>query len=124
VSCGDGEACQVTYSVGLPGTGRILEDQRKIWARIFSDTKVQRLTLRVVRGFAVGPRTPLKPNEETQAGQPLLQTTCDRSKAGDIERVDWRHPDAALLFGRVCSLEEFSQGRSPTRSTEDEGGRP
>ncbi len=72
-------ACTVEYTTGLPGRGRIFEDQQQMIAGIFADESVNKLTLRVFRAASVGPKTPAKPTEETTPGSPILITECIRS---------------------------------------------
>jgi hypothetical protein len=78
VRCED-DGCTVEYTTGLPGRGRIFEDQQQMIAGIFADESVNKLTLRVFRAASVGPKTPAKPTEETSPGSPILITECIRS---------------------------------------------
>ena len=106
VTC-EGDACEVTYSLGLPGRGRILVDQRPMLERVFTQTDIQKLTLNVTRDTqAAG--VPPKANEETPAGAPLLQTRCDRTKYKD---VDWASAKGAQILFNICDVGGYDQGR-------------
>jgi hypothetical protein len=104
------------YESGLPGEGRIREDQRQIWERIFHETDVRQVTMQVLRAASVGPETPAKPGEETEPGRVLLETTCDRSRKPD---VDWSTRSGQQILEGICSSRGFSAGRGEGRS-----GRP
>lgn len=78
VECDDG-ACTIEYLSGLPGRGRIFEDQQQMLARIFADDSVDEVTIRVFRAATVGPNTPARPTEETAPGTPILITNCKRT---------------------------------------------
>ena len=106
VSCGDGEACQVTYSVGLPGRGRILVDQRRMWEQLFRRTDVVKGTMTVTRDAAAA-GVPPKPGEETPTGAPLLTTRCDRSKRPN---VDWSSARGAQILYNICEIQGYDQG--------------
>ncbi len=106
VTC-EGDACVIEYSLGLPGRGRILSDQRPMWERIFSETSVQRATMNVVRDTAAA-GVPPKANEEVVPGAPMLRTTCDRSKRPN---VDWKSAKGAQILANICEVDAFDQGR-------------
>lgn len=120
VECADG-ACAVAYVIGLPGAGRIREDQATFLAPLFDRTDVQRIRLRVFRNVVVGPDRRLKAEEETPAGTPLLDTTCDRAGAGD---VDWRGADAVAVLDRLCRTTRFSPSGAQPAPLEPPGRRP
>jgi hypothetical protein len=107
VDCRD-DACTIVYLSGLPGEGRILEDQRQMWERIFGETDLRRVTIRVFRGAAKGADTPLDPEEETQAGRLILETTCDRGRRPD---VDWSTRSGVRILEGICTARAFSAGR-------------
>jgi len=100
-----GEACNIRYSIGLTGRGRILEDQRPMWQRLFTETDVQRATMFVVRDTSAAGVPPKK--EDTVSGTALLTTECDRKKAPG---VDWRrrHPGELLL--KLCDSHYNERG--------------
>jgi hypothetical protein len=79
VDCED-SSCSIVYASGLPGNGRIVEDQQPILARLYADEELDRLTIRVVRATSVGPGTAAKPAEEAPPGIMLLETRCVRSE--------------------------------------------
>ena len=115
VECGD-DACTIAYHSGLPGEGRILEDQRQVWERIFRETELRRATVRVYRAASVGAGTQAKAEEETEPGRLLVETTCDRGRKPE---VDWsRHSGLEILEG-ICTASAFSAGRG-----EGGAGRP
>jgi hypothetical protein len=109
VRCDDG-SCSLVYTTGLPGFGRVLEDQTKAFARIFRATDVTRMTMRVVRGARVVPGRAAKRQEETIPGTALAETTCDRSDDARLKAVDWSTPDATRLLAQVCDVRELPQG--------------
>jgi hypothetical protein len=92
VAC-EGARCTIDYTSGLPGRGRIFEDQQQMLAAIFEDDAVDEVTLRVFRASTVGPNTPAKATEETLPGSPILITECvrirraQRAEAGQEARV-------------------------------------
>jgi len=79
-------ACVVEYTSGLPGRGRIFEDQQQMLAKIFEDESIDAVTLRVFRAGTVGANTPPKATEETSPGSPILITECKRT--GTPKRAD------------------------------------
>jgi hypothetical protein len=79
VECEDG-GCLVEYGTGVPGNGRIREDQQQMLARLFRDPSLDRLTLRVVRAAPRALGVALKPDEESPPGLFLLETTCRRTE--------------------------------------------
>lgn len=107
VTCRDGcRTLEVVYSVGLPGRGRILVDQRRMWERLFSRTKVVKGTMTVTRDVAAA-GVPPKRGEETPTGAPLLTTTCDRSKRPN---VDWSTARGAQILYSLCKVVGYDQG--------------
>lgn len=95
-----GESCDITYSIGLPGRGKILQDMRPIWQFIFAETPVQRAKITVVRNQqAAG--VPPKDEEETVAGTPLLTADCDRSRRPD---TNWKTESGVAILGSVCEV--------------------
>ena len=109
VTCSDGcKTVDVSYAVGLPGRGRILVDQRRMWERLFSKTPVVKGTMTVVRdGAAAG--VPPKEGEETPNGAPLLSTACDRSKQPD---VDWGSARGARILVEICKVTGYDRGKA------------
>jgi hypothetical protein len=102
--------CRVVYTVSVPGRGRILFQQLEMVRAIFRDTSVSRVALRVVRVAPHGPAAIRKAEEETPAGFPLVETTCDRSGLG--RRIDWRtQKEAQAALSRSCTVRAFDQGR-------------
>ena len=109
VSC-QGEKCEtieVTYSVGLPGRGRILVDQRRMWEQLFRKTGVVKGTMHVTRD-ATAAGVPAKAGEETPTGAPLLTTRCDRSK---YPNVDWASAKGAQILVTICKIQAYDQGQ-------------
>ena len=92
--------CDITYSVGLPGRGRILEDQRQIWERLFAETPVRRATMNVVRDQAAA-GVPPKPDEEVASGAAIMVTVCDQGKRPD---VDWSRRDGVEILANICAV--------------------
>lgn len=108
VTC-SGEGCEtieVTYSVGLPGRGRILVDQRRMWEQLFRRTDVVKGTMTVTRDAAAA-GVPPKAGEETPTGAPLLTTRCDRSKRPN---VDWGSAKGAQILYNICEIQGYDQG--------------
>ncbi|HEV3002130.1 MAG TPA: hypothetical protein VGW75_15420 [Solirubrobacteraceae bacterium] len=107
VTCSDGcRTLDVVYSVGLPGRGRILVDQRRMWERLFSRTEVVRGTMTVTRDVTVA-GVPPKRGEETPTGAPLLTTKCDRSRRPN---VDWGSARGAQILYNICRVTGYDQG--------------
>jgi hypothetical protein len=108
VTCRDDcRTVEVVYTVGLPGRGRILVDQRAMWERLFSQTAVVRGTMTVTRDAAAA-GVPPKREEETPSGAPLLTTRCDRSKS---RRVDWSSARGAQILQSICTVDGYDRGR-------------
>jgi len=108
VRCESG--CRVVYAVAVPGRGRILYQQQEMVRRIFQDTRVSRVVLRVVRVAPTGPEARPVPEEETPAGFPLMETVCDRGRL--TRRVDWRTQEQAqAALVKACTVRDFDQGR-------------
>ena len=105
VTC-KGRRCDIVYSVGLPGRGRILEDQRVIWERLFTQTDILKATITVTRDAAAA-GVPPKQGEETPTGAPITRTTCDRSKRPN---VDWTSAEGAQILWNLCETDGFDQG--------------
>ena len=104
-----GTACDIVYVVAVPGRGRILAQQRGMVQRIYDETDVQRLNLRVVRGTPTGPRASPPGEEETNPGLDLLATTCDRGRlAADIDWSDRVRAGSAIR--RICETLDADQG--------------
>ena len=97
--------CDIRYAVGLPGRGRILEDQRPMWSKLFSETDVQRATMEVVRN-AEAAGVPPKAEEETASGAVIMTTTCDRSRKPD---VDWTKRSGLQILMDICEI-TYSDG--------------
>lgn len=111
VRCEGTLLCEVHYAVGVPGTGRIFEQQAPILRAVLSKTGVTELRINVVRG---GPRetgVPAKEEEETITDAPLLSTTCDRRTVTDAQLRDL---PVKLLLLRLCKITETGEagGRS------------
>lgn len=107
--CVGSSECTIQYSIGLPGRGRILQDQRMMWQRLFSETNVQKATMRVLRDqIAAG--VPPKEGEETVTGALMLTTTCDRTRRPN---VDWSRRSGLRILDRVCRAEFAGQGGRP-----------
>ncbi len=112
VRCDGAPACDVVYASGLPGGGRILEDQQAMVRRIFTDTPVSRVRISTVRG---GPRetgVPPKAGEETPVERLLVQTECDRSSIDDARLA---RLSALQLQMRLCRLGEADPAGTPQR---------
>jgi hypothetical protein len=102
--------CRVVYTVSVPGRGRILFQQLEMARRVFRDTKIQRVALRVVRVSPHGPAAIPKAEEETPAGFPLVETTCDRSRLAP--RIDWgTQKEAQAALSKSCTVRAFDQGQ-------------
>jgi hypothetical protein len=116
-------SCAVGYVIGLPGAGRIREDQNRILRPLFAETDVQRIRLRVWRNVVVGPRRRLKDQEESGAGTALLDTTCDRGRAGDI---DWAGDATAAIVAlkELCRTLRFSPNNPAPARLEPPGPQP
>jgi hypothetical protein len=107
VECKTEQACVVVYALGLPGRGRILEDQRPMLERIYRRTPVAKLTVQVVRDASAA-GVPPKEGEETPSGAPMLTTECDRSTRPD---VDWKKRSGAQILQNICTVGAFDQGQ-------------
>jgi hypothetical protein len=107
VDCSD-EQCTVEYTSGLPGRGRIFEDQQQMLARIFDDESIDLVTLRVFRAAAVGANTPAKATEETSPGSPILVTQCRR--AATATRAPAGSNVKVPPVPATCKAIPFSQG--------------
>lgn len=110
--CTDTE-CEIRYAVGLPGRGRILEDQRPIWASLFSETDVERATIEVVRDAAAA-GVPPKEGEETASGAAIMTTTCDRSRKPG---VDWGDRSGLQILMEICEI-TYMEGNGRERRQE------
>lgn len=107
VRCED-KSCDVVYSVGLPGRGRILQDQRPMLERLYSQTDIVKVKLTVTRDTASA-GVPAKSGEETPGGAPLIASTCDRTKApADVE---WSSASGAQILQSICDVSSFDQGK-------------
>jgi hypothetical protein len=109
VRCEGTALCEVHYAVGVPGNGRILEQQAPMVREALTAAKVTQLRMTVVRG---GPRetgVPPKREEETRVDTPLLHTDCDRRTVTDEElaRISVR-----LLLLRLCKVRQ--RGGAPS----------
>jgi hypothetical protein len=101
----DDSSCDVVYSIAVPGRGRIGLQQVDIVRRVFGNTDVEQLTLKVVRGQPTGPGVTPRAEEETPLSLPLFETKCDRSKAPD---VNWkRFAEAQEAFRTACSVRDL-----------------
>jgi hypothetical protein len=86
----DDSGCDVVYSIAR---------------RVFGNTDVEQLTLKVVRGQPTGPGVTPRAEEETPLSLPLFETKCDRSKAPD---VNWkRFAEAQEAFRTACSVRDL-----------------
>jgi hypothetical protein len=116
------ETIEVTYSVGLPGRGRILQDQRRMWEQLFRRTDVVKGTMTVTRDMGAA-GVPPKPGEETPTGAPLLTTRCDRSKRPN---VDWGSAKGAQILYNICEIQGYDQGevhrQEPVAPDDDTAG--
>lgn len=106
VDCPADDRCEVLYAVGLPGRGRILEDQVPIIQRVYRRTTVKRLKLHVVRDAAAA-GVPPRSGEETPSGAPLLTTDCDASRRKD---VDWSKRTGEQIVQKICDVGGYDQG--------------
>ena len=113
VDCEDG-ACTIEYTSGLPGRGRIFEDQQQILARIFEDDSIDEVTIKVYRGGTVGPGTPAKKNEETAPGTPILVTQCKRT--GKSTRADAGEGAKVPAVPADCQAVPIPQGPNQAKS--------
>ena len=105
--------CDVRYSVGLPGRGRILEDQRRMWSAIFSETEVERVKMEVVRNAETA-GVPPKADEETASGAVIMTTTCDRSTRPG---VDWTKRSGLQILVDICEV-TYAEGNGPPQRQE------
>ncbi|HEX8083700.1 MAG TPA: hypothetical protein VF529_05365 [Solirubrobacteraceae bacterium] len=103
-------ACVVDYTVGVPGRGRLLEDQRPMIERVFRRTDVLRVTFNVVRDMSAA-GVPPKRGEEAANGRPLLTTVCDRSDAPD---VDWSSARGAAILQNLCDVSAYDPSGRPS----------
>jgi hypothetical protein len=85
--------CRIVYVSDVPGGGKILEDQRGIWRKLYSNRQIRQTTL-VVRS---GPKDTAGGGKEIP---PSLTITCRRSALRDI---DWNRAPAAALAS-ACRL--------------------
>jgi hypothetical protein len=123
-----GAACTLHYVVDVPGRGRILEQQRDMVKRVFSDADVDKLTIRVTRGIPTGPEASPPTGEETIEGALLLVTSCDRGKQPglDVEQATELEimqalctddvPDQGGQHGRGRGAEKSGKGRGAEKS--------
>ncbi|MFL5517050.1 MAG: hypothetical protein ACJ8DJ_12885 [Gemmatimonadales bacterium] len=102
--------CNVSYSVAVPGRGRILYQQGNMVRAIFHDTKLQSVVLKVVRVEPTGPDAVHKSEEETPPGFPLIQTTCFRSKQPGSPKGRTQKQAQAQVSGS-CQVKAFDQGQ-------------
>lgn len=114
VECKDGR-CTIEYTSGLPGRGRIFEDQQQMLAEIFADDEVDEVVMRVYRAGAVGRDTPAKANEETMPGSPILITECKRT--GEPRRADAGDKAKVPPVPADCRSLPLSQG--PNQANND-----
>lgn len=120
VQC-EGARCTIDYTSGLPGRGRIFEDQQQMLAGIFEDDSVDEVRLRVFRAAAVGPNTPAKANEETMPGAPILITECVRT--GRAERAEAGKDASVPRVPADCRSVPLSQGGNQANSEAPGEGR-
>lgn len=100
-------SCEIRYVVGLPGRGRLLEDQRQLWERLFRETDVTRATVEVLRDHAAA-GVPPRQDEETRSGQAIMTTTCDQAKSPN---VDWAKRSGTQILERICVVSYDAGGR-------------
>ena len=100
VRCPSAKVCDIEYAVGLPGRGRLLEDQRQLWEKLFERTGVERATVRVRRNQAAA-GVPPKKGEEVASGAVIMITTCDRNKRPD---VNWGRRTGAEIIANLCEV--------------------
>jgi hypothetical protein len=120
VECEDGR-CTIDYMSGLPGRGRIFEDQQQMLAGIFAEDSIDEVTLRVFRASSVGPNTPAKATEETMPGSPILITECART--GRAERADAGKDARVPRVPAECRSVPLSQGANQGNSAAPREGR-
>lgn len=116
------DSCAVAYAIGLPGAGRIRQDQGRFLDDVFGKTDVQRIRLRVYRNVVVGPQRKLKPEEEAPAGTPLLDTTCDEAKVPGTRWTERR--DALVALTRACETLRYSPTSETPTELEPPGPQP
>jgi hypothetical protein len=108
IRCKEGD-CRVAYAVAVPGRGRINFQQLEMVRAVFGHTSVQRLSVRVTRSLPTGPSASPPAEEETAAGLPLNETTCDRSEFP--RRLNWdSQKEAQGLLSRNCTVRNYQQG--------------
>jgi len=114
VMCDGTTSCAVVYAVGLPGTGRILEQQQPLAKRVLVQTGVARLTMTVVRGPKSETGVPLKSEEETSAETVLVRIMCDRRA---VDAAALARMDPLTIQRELCRLEEFTPSGRPNTTT-------
>lgn len=116
------DSCAVAYAIGLPGAGRIREDQTRFLDDVFGKTEVQRIRLRVYRNTVVGPQRNLKKEEEAPAGTPLLDNTCDEAK---VPNTRWTvRRDAVDALNVACDTQRYSPTSPTPQKLEPPGPQP
>jgi hypothetical protein len=119
VRCDDG-ACRVAYSMGVPGMGLILEEQRALLARILRIDDVDRVTFDVTREKTLRQAgDPAPAEEETTSGTPLFTLSCDRSRD---RALDADAASGAEMLRRLCVLRTANQGEVHSASPPDASG--
>jgi hypothetical protein len=109
ISCKTG-SCRVSYTIAVPGRGRILYQQGNMVRAIFHDTKLRSVVLRVVRVEPSGPEAVHKSEEETPPGFPLIETTCLRTRQpGSPKGRTQKQAQAAVSDS--CQVKAFDQGQ-------------
>jgi hypothetical protein len=93
-----GRRCVVDYTVGVPGIGRIREQQARMLERIYDEPQIRVVVLRAGRRNS---RDPVDQQEETPIGAEIAVTTCDRDRQ---PRVDWARRSGFEILGRICRV--------------------
>jgi hypothetical protein len=117
VECARG-GCEVDYTVGVPGAGRIREQQARMLARIYDEPGIRRVVLRVSRRNS---RDPASQPEPTPVGAPIGVTRCDSSRKPD---EDWGARSGFEIIESICTIELDQREGMPSNEEGPPGGVP
>ena len=116
----DGGACRIAYTVGVPGMGLILEEQRDLLERIMRLDGVTRATFAVKREKTLQDAgDPAPAEEETTSGSPLFVLSCDRAKRPEI---DVMAADGGEMLRAFCTLRSADPAAQRSTSPNRKGG--